>query len=676
MILEILAARAAARLAANPIFVKTGAQRRAIEHIVDDLTLDAAFLEESRAYILELDRDEEGFGEAQRCRYLIRSFGLGELGETALEFAVARRYLPGIWDVIGHAKEPLTLENIVAWSGIGLSVTDDYDAIEEEAHRLARAVYLAPGAEAHCRRPFEADARLIDYLLLRDELSDSVEKCCRAVSGTDVRAAAQPVHESFAQLLAELREKEPRGWVQLSGEDAGEEVDLVEQMCARTQTDLLFIDFGGFCEQPDTDRLVWELRRELLFYHGTGACLHHITRETLEDEALGAAKKLDKLLRAFEPLDVPFVLCTDGEAAVIPHTEHPMRRIELPRYTCADRIALWRWACETERVPDGAADCLDAGTRFRLTRGETAKAARLIASRGESGSPALARACADVLPPPRQGSIQHVRVSYTLDDLKLPEDQKKRLRSLCAHVRYRHLVYDEWGMDAKYPYGRNVSALLVGPPGTGKTMAVHVLSNMLELPLYQINLSQVVDKYIGETEKRLEEIFRIAEKSNSILFFDEADSIFGKRSEVNDSKDKYANTEVSYILQRIEQFDGIVILATNYKRNIDEAFMRRMRYLIEFQLPGAQLRGQIWRSAFGKNVPMVDIDFDYLARQFDLAGGAIKNIVLNATFLAADEGSPVTMRHILVSLRDDSLKLGKTMLPQDFAEYAHRMQDL
>ena len=170
------------------------------------------------------------------------------------------------------------------------------------------------------------------------------------------------------------------------------------------------------------------------------------------------------------------------------------------------------------------------------------------------------------------------------------------------------------------------------------------MATLLELPLYQINLSQVVDKYIGETEKRLEDIFDTAEKSNTILFFDEADAIFGKRSEVSDAKDKYANTEVSYILQRIEQYEGIVILATNYKKNIDEAFMRRMRYLIEFTLPGPALREEIWRSAFAAEVPLDHVDFAYLARQFELSGGAIKNIVLNAAFSAAREGSAVGMR--------------------------------
>ena len=198
---------------------------------------------------------------------------------------------------------------------------------------------------------------------------------------------------------------------------------------------------------------------------------------------------------------------------------------------------------------------------------------------------------------------------------------------------------------------------------------MHVLSDMLELPLYRIDLSRIVDKYIGETEKRLEEVFDVAEKNNAILFFDEADSIFGKRSEVNDSKDRYANTEVSYILQRMEEYDGIVILATNYKKNIDEAFMRRIRYMVEFPFPSEDMRRQIWESSFADKVPLEDIDFAYLARQFEFSGGSIKNIVLNAVFLAASQNHPVNMKDILQSVRAENMKMGKTMLMQDFAEY-------
>ena len=365
-------------------------------------------------------------------------------------------------------------------------------------------------------------------------------------------------------------------------------------------------------------------------------------------------------------------MCTDGPASFLPWADRPVQRIEFPDCTRAEQIALWQGMARREGLELDAVQC---GSKYKLTPRQIAVAAEQLARETDSPTPGdVARVCGRVLPPPDQGGIRRIRTKYTLDDLKLPPAQKQKLQNIADHVIYRHRVYDEWNMESRFAYGRNVSALFVGPPGTGKTMAVHVLSNMLDLPLYRIDLSQVVDKYIGETEKRLEKIFDTAEKSNVILFFDEADSIFGKRSEVNDAKDKYANTEVSYILQRIEQYDGIVILATNYKRNIDEAFMRRMRYLVEFQMPSPELRKEIWQNCFTPQVPLQEIDFPYLARQFELSGGSIKNVALNAVFLAADSGGPVTMRHILESLRDENLKMGKPMLPQDFAEYALLMQ--
>lgn len=189
------------------------------------------------------------------------------------------------------------------------------------------------------------------------------------------------------------------------------------------------------------------------------------------------------------------------------------------------------------------------------------------------------------------------------------------------------------------------------------------------LPLFKVDLSQVVDKYIGETEKRLEEIFQKAQQSNLILFFDEADSIFGKRSEVKDAKDKYANIETSYILQRIEEYDGVVLLATNYKNNIDPAFMRRIRYEISFSLPNKEIREEIWRSLFIKEVPYKDIDFDFLAQQFEFTGALIKNVMLYAAFKAASEDSAITMKHILKGVMYENKKQGKTMSLDEFGIY-------
>jgi SpoVK/Ycf46/Vps4 family AAA+-type ATPase len=258
-----------------------------------------------------------------------------------------------------------------------------------------------------------------------------------------------------------------------------------------------------------------------------------------------------------------------------------------------------------------------------------------------------------------------------MDDIVIPSRQKEMLYYVCNHVKYESKVYSEWGMDTKYRYGKGTPVLFAGPPGTGKTMAAHVLSNMLDIPLYKIDLSQVADKYIGETEKHLRKIFDFADENELILFFDEADSLFGKRSEVKDSKDRYANMEISYILQRVEQFNGVAILATNLRENMDSAFIRRMKYVIEFPMPNKDMREQIWKNSFSENVPTGNIDYEFLSEKFELSGGNIKNIILTATFLAAGKNEAVGMIHILEAVKNEYYKYNKEMTIEDFGKYGY-----
>jgi SpoVK/Ycf46/Vps4 family AAA+-type ATPase len=242
-----------------------------------------------------------------------------------------------------------------------------------------------------------------------------------------------------------------------------------------------------------------------------------------------------------------------------------------------------------------------------------------------------------------------VRLVQGWDDLVLPAGTLTLVRAVAEAIRNQPMVYDEWGFGARSPAGQGIKVLFSGASGTGKTMTAAVIARHLGLDLYKIDLSSVVSKYIGETEKNLDRIFRAAEHSSAILFFDEADALFGKRSEVKDAHDRYANVEVAYLLQKLEAHPGAVILASNLSRNIDEAFLRRMHYTVEFPLPDEALRRRLWQGMFPPEAPVAeDVDLSFLARQFPLAGGDIRNIALDAAFQAAQEATPegtVDSRH-------------------------------
>ena len=267
---------------------------------------------------------------------------------------------------------------------------------------------------------------------------------------------------------------------------------------------------------------------------------------------------------------------------------------------------------------------------------------------------------------------------YTWSDLVLPADRFAQLHEMCHHVRYGPIVYEQWGFDRKLSGGKGLNVLFAGQPGTGKTMAAEVLATDLGLELYKIDLSSVVSKYIGETEKNLEKIFREGQTSNAILFFDEADSLFGKRSQVKDSHDRYANIEISYLLQRMEEYDGIVILATNLRKNLDDAFIRRLHGAIEFPMPEEPDRLEIWQRTFPPEAPIApDADFSFFAKQFKLSGGNIKNIVLESAFFAAQEGTSIGMSHLVRATRREHQKIGKLIHEADFGPYYHlvRVED-
>jgi hypothetical protein len=339
--------------------------------------------------------------------------------------------------------------------------------------------------------------------------------------------------------------------------------------------------------------------------------------------------------------------------------------VELPLESLPDRP--WREV----RVDSGEADAADwraaLGTdpdpAYRLSRDQL----RLVAAARQAADgpvgPAVRRLAGGHL----ERLAVRVRPRRTWADLVLPADDAQQLRELAARHRQRGVVYRDWQFPALPSTG--IVAMFAGPSGTGKTLAAEVVAGELGLDLYKVDVSAVVDKYIGETEKNLERIFVAAAAGDLVLFFDEADALFGKRSEVSDARDRYANIEVAYLLQRLESYDGLVILATNLQRNIDQAFLRRISVAVDFVLPEEPQRRAIWQRCFPPTAPVADLDLDFVARQFKISGGVIHNAALAAAFLAAEEGDAITMRHVVLAIKREFQKLGRLRTEAEFERY-------
>jgi AAA+ superfamily predicted ATPase len=352
--------------------------------------------------------------------------------------------------------------------------------------------------------------------------------------------------------------------------------------------------------------------------------------------------------------------------------------VGVPLPDLEQRRDCWRSALESAQIVTSAREMDELAARFRLTSAQIVDAVaqarcQLAAGQGEASadakpSTARDRPRGELLAAARSQSARDlaalarkVELRATWGDIVVPSDTMMQLRELCARVANGHQVLAEWGFGLKPSSGRGTTALFAGPSGTGKTMAAEIVGNELGLDVYKVDLSGIVSKYIGETEKNLERIFTAAD-TNAILFFDEADALFGKRSEVRDSHDRYANVEISYLLQRMESYEGIAILATNLRQNMDEAFVRRLHFIVDFPFPDELERERIWQVLMPKQAPQSGpIDWAFFARHFKLAGGNIRNITLAAAFLAAAEGSPIRSEHILRATRREYQKLGKAL---------------
>ncbi|MDE7273910.1 MAG: ATP-binding protein [Lachnospiraceae bacterium] len=400
-------------------------------------------------------------------------------------------------------------------------------------------------------------------------------------------------------------------------------------------------------------------------------CLHGITTPLLQQIQTTASDFLTHTVLPFVEADLPVILCTDAEVHVSPGDCFHVHQIALREPSRGEREAMF---CGFSKLYQLPLDCADCSVRYQLSASEIADAVSRWRSTSQDSPGDFAVICKEILYEGQAELLgQLLYPSIQFEDLKLPLQTKKTLEQICCSASEGYRIFEEWNLKRQYPYGRAVTVLLYGPPGTGKTMTAHAMAKELGTALYQIDLSHVLDKYIGETEKHLEQIFAFAQKAKPVLFFDEADSLFGKRSEVTDGKDRYANMEVSYILQRIEQFDGIVILATNLYNNIDKAFLRRMKYVLKYQSPDAAMRRSIWEDCLPPELPREELDIDYLSKQFDFTGGIIKNVVYAACVMAIHDRRKLCMEHVLSAVRAEYEKLERPVTREMWGKYGELM---
>jgi AAA+ superfamily predicted ATPase len=541
--------------------------------------------------------------------------------------------------------------------------------------RLLRMVddLHSPSGSSNLARLLKLDTRILSYLTGSSRLAPELEGVSTLQSSATVgeRLAVEPAITKQVASLIDWRMNQQSQPVRnlvvhLHGPKGVGKRALALHQAKRMGFNLLCLDLSMLRGSMEDirERLLLSFREAMLLQ----APLFVGSVDKAVRDAENGPTLVKMLARLVEEYGwLTFLAGEEPWPSSLPFGDSRFESVKIPRPGFGLRRRAWRQSLELHGGPADEILITDLANRFRLTPGEIHRAVDALSFETAVGSDepvdigqSLAGSCRSLSNQRLRELAIKIDARYSWSELVLPESKRALLRLICDQVRQQHKVFGEWGFGEKLRYGKGLSALFTGPPGTGKTMAVQVLASEINLDLYKVDLSTVISKYIGETEKNLSQIFKEAETSNAILFFDEADALFGKRTEVSDAHDRYANIEVSYLLQRMEEYNGIVILASNFRVNMDDAFVRRIRFIIDFPFPDEASRLEIWKVHFPKRAPRSDdIDYPLLAKKFAIPGGNIKNVVLNAAFMAAKEDGPIRMEHLLEGTKHEYEKIGK-----------------
>jgi hypothetical protein len=609
------------------------------------------------------------FGVPMRLERVINTFQLNDMEVDSLLIAVAPEFESRYESLYAYLQNDVTKK----WPTVDLTLnllTNSFEEklalsnLFEESERLLRnRLLIRFGNTAGFRPPFfkhylRPAATLVQYLLGHATVDRRLSDCTTLEypSITEVQERLPPEHIAR---LAEVAAN-PAPILAIRGAYGAGKKEAAQRIAAARQQPLLILDLAKL------------LKTDMALEDG----LHLALRDgRLADATVYLAHwdaVLDELQSSFNLfnllLDYPNPVILAGNKNWQPPGRRNRRVLRLdigaPSYSL--RLTIWQRSLD-QPLEDGDVFLPQLANQFRFTAGQIEDV--IATAHDYAGWQQEPLNVGHLFNASRAHSNQNlsmlaakIRPHYSWADIVLPADTMAQLKEMVASVRGRPTVYNKWGFGQKLALGKGLNALFAGESGTGKTMAADVMAGELGQDLYKIDLSMLVSKYIGETEKNLNRIFSEAATSNAILFFDEADAVFGKRSEVKDSHDRYANIEISYLLQRMEAYDGVVILATNLRANLDEAFTRRLHFIIEFPFPDAANRERIWKVNLPPQTPVAaDVDFQLLAGRFRLAGGNIRNILVAAAFLAAESGETVNISNLLHAARREYQKIGRLL---------------
>lgn len=636
---------------------------------------------------------EAALREHSRLKWLAHVFRLSEFDLDLLLVALAPEFDLRYERLYGYLQDDINRRRPTVDLALNLLCATTQDKLVRREHFSSTApliqhdlLRLIP--DPHQLQPallshyMKVDEQVASFLLGQECLDARLVPYCRILTGSAFRSDSQEdmpedVVNQQALLTVIRRSLKEQRSVKLyfHGSRAAWTLRTVESLVSRMGAPLFVLDVArAFAATADFEHALKLALRDAKL-HGAVLCIDGVDALRTPDRTL-LYQRLVELLAQAGGLTI-----LTGIEAWMPFGCSPAGLIsvpvEMPGFD--QRRTYWRHYLDAAGILLDASDLDALASRFRLMPDQIADAVLVasnsaqwrtaVQSTDERLSPCSFHATLEELyaAASAQSSldlaklVRKVAVKYSLDDIVLPPDQLAQLKEICDQAKNRHIVFGEWGFDRKLSIGKGLNVMFSGPPGTGKTMAAEVIAKELHLPLYKIDLSQVVSKYIGETEKNLDRIFAAAQRTNAILFFDEADALFGKRTEVRDSHDRYANIEVGYLLQKMEEYEGIAILATNVRQHMDEAFVRRIQVIAEFPFPDEMHRRHIWEIMFPREAALAsDVNLSLLAREVRLAGGNIKNIALAAAFYAASDGGMIRMAHLMKAARREHQKLGRT----------------